>query len=47
MLVIFVTSVIMVRGTNGKPSFGMVIGSLGNSSEFAWIERHDLMLEIT
>ena len=41
------TFVIIVSGTNGKLTLGMIIGHLGNGSEFAWIESHDPMLEIT
>ena len=37
----------LVRGTNGKLSLGMVIGRLGNGSEFGWIERYDPISRIT
>ena len=47
MLVIFITSVIMVRGIKRKLSLGMGMGRLGIGSEFTWIERHDPISEIT
>ena len=45
--VTFFTSVIKVSGINGKLSLIMVIGRLGNGSEFVQIERHDPMSRIT
>ena len=42
----FVTSLIKVSGVNEKLSLGIVIGHLGNGSEFPWIERHDTMSKI-
>ena len=42
-----VTNIIMVIGINAKLSLVIVIGRLGNGSEFAWIERHDPMSVFT
>ena len=36
----------MVSGTNGKLSLAVVIGCLGNGSEFIWIERNNPMSRI-
>ena len=41
MRVAFVTSVIRVRGTNGKLSLGMVIGRLGSERKFAYEGKHE------
>ena len=45
--VTFVTNIIMVSVNNGKPLLVIVIGHLGNWSEFTWIEGHDPMSGIT
>ena len=43
---VIITGVIMLSSNNEKLSLGIVMGHLGNGSEFAWIERHDPMLGI-